>query len=123
MTVPVVVAAAFFGGNIDKTRRFLHEYAYMPTMISNSHLNGRIHAIEPSPWWALFSLLAEAFKKPSNNPEQTYVVDSLCPYQCVRQHPHPPLRALPCPGGLRRSVSRLHPQQTGLLTTVWGCIW
>jgi hypothetical protein len=76
MTVPLV-AAAFFGGNIDKTRRFLHEYGYMPTMISKSHLNRRIHAIEPSPWWALFSLLAEAFKKPSNNPEQTYVVDSL----------------------------------------------
>ena len=76
MTVPLV-AAAFFGGNIDKTRRFLHEYGYMPTMISKSHLNRRIHAIEPSPWWALFSPLAEAFKKPSNNPEQTYVVDSL----------------------------------------------
>jgi hypothetical protein len=25
MTIPLV-AAAFFGGNIDKTRRFLHEY-------------------------------------------------------------------------------------------------
>ena len=76
MTVPLV-AATFFGGNIDKTRRFLHEYGYMPIMISKSHLNRRLHAIEPSPWWALFSLLAELFNKPSNNPEQTYVVDSL----------------------------------------------
>ena len=76
MTVPLV-AATFFGGNIDKTRRFLHEYGYMPIMISKSHLNRRLHAIEPSPWWALFSLLAELFKKPSNTPEQTYVVDSL----------------------------------------------
>src|SRR5215210_1007499 len=41
MTVPLV-AAAFFGGNIDKTRRFLHEYGYMPAMISKSHLNLRI---------------------------------------------------------------------------------
>ena len=49
----------------------------MPIMISKSHLNRRLHPIEPSPWWALFSLLAELFKKPSNNPEQTYVVDSL----------------------------------------------
>jgi hypothetical protein len=76
MTVPLV-AATFFGGNIDKTRRFLHEYGYMPNMISKSHLNRRLHAMEPSPWWTLFSLLAELFKKPSNNPEQTYVVDSL----------------------------------------------
>ena len=76
MTVPLV-AATYFGGNIDKTRRFLHEYGYMPTMISKSHLNRRLHSVEPSPWWALFSLLAELFKKPSNNPEQTYVVDSL----------------------------------------------
>jgi hypothetical protein len=37
MTVSLV-AATFFGGNIDKTRRFLHEYGYMPTMISKSHL-------------------------------------------------------------------------------------
>lgn len=76
MTVPLV-AATFFVGNIDKTRRFLHEYGYMPTMISKSHLNRRLHAIEPSLWQGLFSLLAELFKKPSNNPEQTYVVDSL----------------------------------------------
>jgi hypothetical protein len=33
MSVPLV-AAAFFGGNVDKTRRFLHEYGYMPNMIS-----------------------------------------------------------------------------------------
>jgi len=33
MTVPLV-AATFFGGNLDKTRRFLHEYGYMPKMIS-----------------------------------------------------------------------------------------
>jgi len=76
MTVPLV-AATFFGANMDKTRSFLNEYGYMPKMISKSHLNRRIHAIEPSMWRALFSLLAEAFKKPSNNPEQTYVVDTL----------------------------------------------
>jgi hypothetical protein len=76
MTVPLV-AATFFGGNIDKTRRFLEEYGYVPEMISKGHLNRRIHAIEPSLWQGLFSLLAEIFKKPSNNPEQTYTVDSL----------------------------------------------
>jgi hypothetical protein len=74
MTVPLV-AATFFGANIDKTRRFLHEYGYMPKMISKGRFNHRLHAIEPTLWQGLFSLLAEFFKR--NNSEQTYVVDSL----------------------------------------------
>src|SRR5947209_37371 len=76
MTIPLV-ASTFFGGNIDKTSRFLHEYGYMPRMISKSHLNRRLHAIEPTLWRVLFELLAQAFKK-RNDPElQTYAVDSL----------------------------------------------
>ena len=76
MTIPLV-AATFFSGNIDKARRFLHEYGYMPRMISKSHLNRRIHRIEPTLWRVLFELLAQAFKE-RNNPEfQTYAVDSL----------------------------------------------
>lgn len=47
MTVPLV-ASSFFGANIDKTRRFLHEHGYIKKMISKSHLNRRIHAIEPT---------------------------------------------------------------------------
>jgi hypothetical protein len=74
MSVPLV-AATFFGGNIDKTCRFLHEYGYMPKMISKGRFNHRLHAIDPSLWQGLFSLLAEFFKR--NNSEQTYVVDSL----------------------------------------------
>lgn len=74
MTVPLV-ASTFFGSNIDKTRRFLHEYGYMPKMISKGRFNHRLHAIDPALWQGLFSLLAEFFKR--NNSEQTYVVDSL----------------------------------------------
>ena len=37
MTIPLV-AAAFFGGNIDKTRLFLNEYGYVPKTISKSRL-------------------------------------------------------------------------------------
>src|SRR4051812_5011777 len=74
MTVPLV-AATFFSANIDKTCRFLHEYGYMPKMISKGRFNHRLHAIEPTFWRGLFSLLAEAFKL--NNFDQTYVVDSL----------------------------------------------
>ncbi len=72
-----MVTAAFFGGNLDKSRSFLHEYGYMPTMISKSHLNRRLHAIEPSLWQGLFALLAESFKYHDDNRQRTYVVDSL----------------------------------------------
>jgi hypothetical protein len=76
MTVPLV-AATFFGGNVEKTRRFLHEYGYMKKMISKSHLNRRIHAVEPALWRMLFELFAQVFKQ-RNDPEfQTYAVDSL----------------------------------------------
>lgn len=50
MSVPLVVSSTFFGGNIDHTHRFLYEYGYMPRMISKSHLNRRLHAIEPALW-------------------------------------------------------------------------
>jgi hypothetical protein len=74
MTVPLV-AATFFGANIEKTRLFLHEYGYVKKMLGKSRLNRRIHAIEPRLWRLLFELLAEAFKE--RNPAQAYVVDSL----------------------------------------------
>jgi hypothetical protein len=75
MSIPLV-AATFFGGEIERTRRFLYEYGYMPNMISKSHLNRRLHRIEPTLWRALFELLAQAFKK-RNDPDRTYAVDSL----------------------------------------------
>src|SRR5215211_7920632 len=75
MTVPLV-AATFFGANIDKTRLFLHEYGYVKKMLGKSRLNRRIHAIEPTLWRVLFELLAQTFKK-RNEPNQTYTVDSL----------------------------------------------
>jgi DDE family transposase len=76
MAIPLV-AATFFAGNIDHTRRFLNEYGYMPNMISKSHLNRRIHRVEPALWRVLFELLARVFVE-RNDPEfQTYAVDSL----------------------------------------------
>jgi hypothetical protein len=74
MTVPLV-AAAFFGGNVERSRRFLREYGYVPAMISKSRFNRRIHAIEPELWRALFSALAGVFKR--RNAQGTYAVDSL----------------------------------------------
>ena len=70
MTVPLV-AATFFGANLDKTRRFLHEHGYMPKMISKGRFNHRLHTIDPRGFGrGMFALLAEAFKR--NNPSQTY---------------------------------------------------
>jgi hypothetical protein len=70
-----LVAAAFFGGNIEKARSFLDEYGYVRKAISKSRFNRRLHAIDSHLWRTLFDLLAETFKH--EHPEQTYVVDSL----------------------------------------------
>ena len=69
-----LVAAAFFGGNLEASRSFLDEYGYIEKAISKSRFNRRLHAIDPSLWQQLFDLLAEVFKH--NNATQSYVVDS-----------------------------------------------
>ncbi len=70
-----LLAAAFFGGNMEASRSFLDEYGYIQKAISKSRFNRRLHAIDPSLWQQLFDLLAEVFKQ--DNPDQNYVVDSL----------------------------------------------
>jgi Transposase DDE domain len=70
-----LVAAAFFGGNIEKARTFLEEYGYIDKAISKGRFNRRLHAIDPRLWRTLFDLRAETFKQ--SHPHQTYVVDSL----------------------------------------------
>lgn len=74
MTVPLV-AATFFGGNVERARRFLREYGYVPATISKSRFNRRLNAIEPELWRGLFSVLAGVFKR--RNAQRTYAVDSL----------------------------------------------
>jgi hypothetical protein len=73
MTV-ALTASAFFGGNIDRSRLFLHQHGYMPTTISKSRLNRRLHAIPRFYWEALFGILAASFKE--TNDSEEYVVDS-----------------------------------------------
>ena len=70
-----LVAATFFGGNLEASRSFLDEYGYIEKAISKSRFNRQLHAIDSSLWQQLFDLLAEVFKQ--NNPDQSYVVDSL----------------------------------------------
>jgi hypothetical protein len=84
MSVPLV-AATFFGDNIDKTCRFLYEYGYMPKMISKGRFNHRLRGIEPWLWEGLFSLLAEFFKKRNSEEERScYAVDSLPVAACEK---------------------------------------
>ena len=70
-----LVAAAFFGGNIEKSRSFLDEYGYIAKAISKSRFNRRLHAIDQHLWQQLFEVLGETFKR--SEAKQTYVVDSL----------------------------------------------
>jgi hypothetical protein len=75
MTV-ALVAATFFVGNQELSRRFLLEHGYIPNMLSKSRLNRRLHRLPDTLWQALWSLLGEAAKQA--NSSQEYVVDS-CP--------------------------------------------
>ena len=70
-----LVAAACFCGNQERSRLFLQEHGYIPTMLSKSRLNRRLHALPDTLWQAMFALLAEIAKQ--TNPEPTYCVDSL----------------------------------------------
>ena len=73
MTVPFT-AARFFHGHYEHARGFLKEHGYIPTMLSESRLNRRIHALPDMVWGAVFRILAETFK--TTNPSQEYCLDS-----------------------------------------------
>lgn len=71
----VLVAAAFFRGDQERSRRFLWEFGFIPAMLSKSRLNRRLHTIPEATWQALFALLSEAHKQA--NTGQEYIADSL----------------------------------------------
>ena len=60
---------------MERARRFLHEYDYVPASISKSRLKRLLYAIGPELWQGLFSVLAGLFKR--RNVRGTYAVDSL----------------------------------------------
>ena len=70
-----LVAAAFFHGHQERSRLFLKEHGYIPTMLSKSRFNRRLHQIEEALWLALFALMGQVAQQ--LNPEQVYLVDSL----------------------------------------------
>src|SRR5215217_5896383 len=118
MTI-ALVAAAFFGGNIEKARSFLEEYDYIQKAISKSRFNRRLHAIDPCLWRTLFDLLAEVFKH--EHPEQAYVVDSLPVAVCDNIRIRRSRSSILQKNTAKPSV--LHPQQTPLLLRVAARTW
>ena len=70
---PSIVAALFFGGNMERSRIFLQAQGYIPQMLEKSRFNRRQHQIAGL-FLAVFSLLGEVWKE--LNSESVYVVDS-----------------------------------------------
>ena len=72
--VTAALCAAFnFGGNIERSRRFLREAGLMPRMLSRSRLNRRLHKVADLVL-SLFHQLGAALKELS--PSARYLLDS-----------------------------------------------
>ncbi len=69
-----IVSVRFFFGNFENARNFLKEHGYMPSMLSKSRLNRRLHALGPELIGDIQKIIGELFK--STNPTQEYAVDS-----------------------------------------------
>lgn len=76
-----LVSARFFGGNIEKSRKFLKEHGYMPYMLSKSRLSVRLHSV-PEEFWLRLPL---SLKTVQQEIEQTkeFIVDSF-PIPCCK---------------------------------------
>jgi hypothetical protein len=68
-----IVAALYFGGNLEKARAHLQEYGYIPNMLGKSRFNRRWHRAA-NLFLALFCQLGETWK--SLNENAIYVIDS-----------------------------------------------
>lgn len=68
-----LVAALFFGGNMERSRIFLQEHGYIPNMLAKSRFNRRQHQIAGLAL-VVFNLLGEVWKQ--LNRESVYIVDS-----------------------------------------------
>ena len=73
MSVPVI-ACACFGGNMARTRAFLHHHGYFKVQLSASRFTRRLVALPREVWHTLFRLLSGVFQQ--HNPSGAYVVDS-----------------------------------------------
>src|SRR5215510_14283563 len=68
-----LVAMLFFGGNFEHARALLGTSQYMPTMLSRSRFNRRLHQIDEL-FATLFDLLGQTWK--DLNVASVYIIDS-----------------------------------------------
>jgi hypothetical protein len=68
-----IVAALFFGGNMEKSHVFLHEHGYIPKMLAKSRFNRRQHKIAEL-FLVVFELFGNFWKQ--LNEKSVYVMDS-----------------------------------------------
>lgn len=68
-----IVAAVFFGGNMETTRTFMKEQSYIPNMLEKSRFNRRQHRVADL-FSAVFNLLGNLWKH--WNEHSIYVLDS-----------------------------------------------
>lgn len=68
-----IVAALYFGSNLEKARVFLQEQGYIPKMLEKSRFNRRMHKISDL-FLTVFNLLGEGWKQ--LNSQSTYIIDS-----------------------------------------------
>ncbi len=68
-----LIAARYFGGNIEHSRSFLHATGLMPRMLSRSRLNRRLHRVADLVH-TLFHQLGAVLKEASVSPR--YLLDS-----------------------------------------------
>jgi hypothetical protein len=88
-----LVAALYFGGNFERARALLRAPRYMPTMLSRSRFNRRLHRVKGF-FGILLALLGKQWK--ALNGASTYVIDTFPLPACA---PH------------RRFRSRLYPDK------------
>lgn len=69
-----IVSALFFSGNHEKARIFLHDYGYIPNMLSKSQLNRRLHAFDEYFWKRLLDQLSRSLLHYEKTSE--YTIDS-----------------------------------------------
>lgn len=74
-----IVAARYFGGNVELARALLRRPNYIPTMLSRSRLNRRLHRVKRH-FLTLFAALGEHWK--ALNESGTYVIDSFPVVAC-----------------------------------------
>ena len=69
-----IISAIQYSGNLEKARRALKSRRYIPSMLSKSQLNRRLHRIEKDVWDAVLKRLSLEFGK--HNVENEFIVDS-----------------------------------------------